>query len=347
MRYCTASTLAFYLCIVTRLADFTDELEVYSIDEAFLSVQGMPNLRQHGLLIKDTCWKEQRMPVCVGIAATKTLAKLANHIAKQSVKLEGVCVIDDLAPWGKVFNRLAVNKVWGIGSRLALRLEAMGIHSVQDLRQADIRQLREHFGIVVERTVRELNGEPCIQLDTQPHVRKQIISSRSFGKKISNLNELQEAVANYTAKAALKLRRQHSQCQQLTVALETSRFIDKQFRFTRLQALTYPTNDSRVLIDAANRLCQQLYQSQKCYSKAGVCLMDISDTKHQQNDLFAAGQVLKSNDLMQAMDKINSRFGQGQVFVARQGTEQAWQMQRAFKSPCYTTRLGDVPIVKL
>lgn len=333
--------------IMNRLADFTDELEVYSIDEAFLSMKGMRNLREKGLEIKAACWKEQRMPVCVGIAKTKTLAKLANHIAKKSAKLKGVCVIENLSQWEKVFSRLPVKKVWGVGGRIALRLELMGIRSVQDLRQSNISMLRKKFGIVLERTVRELNGESCAQLAVQPQNKKQIVSSRSFGRKVSTVNELMEAVASYTEKAAFKLRRQKSQCQQISVTIETSRFIDEQARATRLMVLPYPTNDSRLLIESATTLCRQMFVLGKLYAKAGVCLMDITDTSNEQHDFFTESQPAKTTELMATLDNINSRFGQGQVFIARQGILQSWKMQRAFKSPCYTTRLSEIPIIIL
>jgi DNA polymerase V len=329
------------------LARFTNDLEVYSIDEAFLGLDDMNNYREYGLSIKQACWKEQRMPVSVGIAATKTLAKLANHIAKKSTKLQGVCVIEETQQWQAVFSRLPVKTVWGIGRGLAKQLEQISINSVEDLRQANIKLLRKQFGVVVERTVRELNGEPCLELTTQAAAKKQIISSRSFGKKITALHSLQEAVASHTAKAACKLRQQQSLCQQISVTLETSRFTTEQPRHSRVQILPYPTHDTRLLISTANTLCKQLYQQATLYSKAGICLTDISESTQQQSDLFASTQNAKADDLMQALDKLNQRFGKGQVFLARQGIKHEWQMQQAFKSPCYTTRLNELPIIKL
>ena len=163
--------------VMTTLERFGSAIEIYSIDEAFLDVSGIPDLQAHGLRIKNTCWREQRMPVCVGIAATKTLAKLANHIAKRSQKLDGVCVIEKPDRWSAVFGKIAVAKVWGVGSRISKRLAAWGVYSVEDLRRQSPKQLRQDFGVVLERTVRELNGEPFLELETQPPPQKRRYSA--------------------------------------------------------------------------------------------------------------------------------------------------------------------------
>src|SRR5690554_3607656 len=153
-------------------------MEVYSIDEAFLDVTGFSNLREHGLAIKRTVWKEQRMPVCVGIAPTKTLAKLANHIAKQAPRLDGVCVIEQIEPWQKLFSKLDVAKVWGVGSKLAKRLHEVGIYSVDDLRRQNPNAIHKRFNITLAKTVRELNGESCLPLELQPPPKQQIFCSQ-------------------------------------------------------------------------------------------------------------------------------------------------------------------------
>lgn len=334
--------------IMHRLGDFTDNLEVYSIDEAFLSLQGFTQLQQHGQRIKQTCWQEQRMPVSVGIAPSKTLAKLANHIAKKSQKLEGVCVIENLNDWQPVFKKLAVNKVWGIGSRLAQRLALMNIHTVQQLQSANTAMLRKNFGVNLERCQHELNGMACFTIEPNIEAKKNIISSRSFGEKVTALNELQQAVANYTATAALKLRKQQSFCQQLQVSLETSRFSSKHpYRSSQIYRLQTPSNDSRLLIQKANQLCEKLYQPGFAYNKASVCLGTITQQPPQQ-DLLTP-EKSKSHKLMQTVDALNQHFGKGQVFIARQvaGSQAKWPMRRTMRSPCYSTKITDIPVIKL
>lgn len=333
--------------IMNMLESYGNAIEVYSIDEAFLDVNGFTDLYAHGQRIKQACWKEQRMPVCVGIAPTKTLAKLANHIAKKSAKLNGVCVIENVAQWNKVFSKLPVNKVWGVGSRLSKRLEALNIHTVEDLRQHNPKSLRKDFGVVLERTVRELNGEPCLSLETQPQPKQQIFCSRSFSQKITSLEAINESVANYAVRAAEKLRRQNSLTRRVYVMIQTSRFNTPYYGNSLSTPLLYPTNDSRQIVEAALRLSTHLYREGYAYAKAGVGLLDIVEGTFQQDDFFTANQSLESQTMMHTMDKINKRYGQGVMFLGRQGIQRQWSMSREMKSPAYTTRIGDVPIVKI
>ena len=333
--------------IMTLLKDFGHTIEVYSIDEAFLDVSVIPDLQQHGQAIKRACWKQQRMPVCVGIAATKTLAKLANHIAKKSQRLEGVCVIEHLPDWQAVFNKIAVNKVWGIGTGHHKRLQALGIYSVEDLRTSNSQLLRDHFGITVERTQAELNGEMCIALEPQPAAKKEVFCSRSFSRKVIDAAQIQETVANYAVRATEKLRQQNSFTQKIYVTLQTSRFDDFPYQNSLSNALLSPTNDSRVIVAAAKQLSQQLFKPGYRYAKAGVGLLDLNHGQQQQNDFFNHLQTEKSQTMMKMIDQINKKYGSGQVFIAAQGVQQSWAMARDYKSPAYTTRLSDLPIIKL
>ncbi len=333
--------------IMSMLEGYGNAIEVYSIDEAFLDVDGFTDLYAHGQLIKQACWKEQRMPVCVGIAPTKTLAKLANHIAKKSVKLNGVCMIENSTEWQKVFSKLPVNKVWGVGSRIAKRLADCHILTVEDLRQQNPKELRADFGVTLERTIRELNGEPCLSLDTQPSPKQQIFCSRSFSKKITSLHDLNESVANYAVRAAEKLRRQNSLARRVYVMMQTSRFTTPYYGNSLSTPLLYPTNDSRHIVEAALRISTHLYRQGYVYAKAGVGLLDLVENTFQQEDFFTANQTLASQDMMTTLDKINQRYGQGVMFLGRQGIQRQWHMCREMKSPAYTTRVSDVPIVKI
>lgn len=333
--------------IMNLLETFASAIEVYSIDEAFLDVDGFPDWYGHGMAIKRACWKEQRMPVCVGIAPTKTLAKLANHIAKKSNRLDGVCVIENPDDWYKVFQKLPVNKIWGVGSRIAKRLAYWQVHTVEDLRRQDPKAMRRDFGVTLERTIRELNGEACMSLETQPQPKQQIFCSRSFSQRITSLHDLQESVANYAVRAAEKLRQQNSLTTCVYVLVETSRFNPPYYGNSLSTPLLFPSNDSRHIVDAALRLCAHLYRPHYAYAKAGVGLLDLVDSSHQQDDFFTPGQSVQSQAVMQTLDRINHKYGQGSLFLAQQGIKKPWAMARSMKSPAYTTRLADVPVIKL
>ena len=333
--------------VMSTLARFTPRLEVYSIDEAFLDVSGIPHLREHGLTLKRTLWREQRMPVCVGMGPTKTLAKLANEIAKRSKKLGGVCVIEALAPWQRLFRRIPVEEVWGVGSKLAKHLQAQGVHTVADLQQQDPVRIQKAHGVMLARTVRELQGESCFSLTLQPEPQKAIFRSRTFGQKITTPAALKEAVATYAGQAAQALRQQHSKTQCVYVMVEASRFSQKPYYNGRHMPLAYATNDTRVITQAAVQVVETLFQQGYAYQKAGVGLLELSQAAQHQGDLFEHGQPLRSHALMQVLDATNQRYGRGTLYVAREGAQQPWQMARRLKSPAYTTRFRDIPTVRL
>jgi DNA polymerase V len=333
--------------IMSLLSGFCSEMEVYSIDEAFLDLAGFNNLVKIGLNIKNEVWRQQRMPVCVGIAPTKTLAKLANHLAKKSQKLNGVCFIEKISDWENVFKKIPVDKVWGVGSRLSLRLKRWDVKTVQDLRRQAPKRIREEFGVTLERTVRELNGEKCFDIETQPPPKKEIICSRSFGSKVSSLSELKESVASYAVRASNKLRKQNGLTQCIYVMIQTSRFNQNHYINSASLRLPYATNDSRTIVKFCLELCERLYKPSYQYAKAGVGLSELSSRDYSQFDLFESGQTNRSFELMTVMDQVNKRFGTGQLFVAAQGTKQRWQMVRRYKSPAYTTRFSDIPIIRI
>jgi DNA polymerase V len=333
--------------IMMLLKNYGQQIEVYSIDEAFLDVSTCKDLHSHSKAIKDACWKEQRMPVSVGTAPTKTLSKLANHIAKKSQRLNGVCVIEDPEPWNKVFKKLPVNKVWGVGSRLSKRLAHWNIYSVEDLRIQNPKRLRKEFGINLERTVRELNGECCIPLELFPKPKKEVFCSRSFSKKITCRQELEESIANYAARATKKLRKQNSLARQIRIMLQTSRFKPPYYFNSMSSKLLFPTNDDREVIKTALKLLDFIYRDGFAYAKAGVGLMDLTDGGYFQHDLFTENQSSQAHTLMASIDTINQRYGKEHLFFGRQGVQRQWSMAREFKSPAYTTQLKDVPIIKL
>ena len=333
--------------IMSLLSGFCSDMEVYSIDEAFLDLTGVDNLIKIGFDIKKEIWKQQRMPVCVGIAPTKTLAKLANHLAKKSKKLNGVCVLDEIDDWENVFKKIPVDKVWGVGSRLSMRLKIWGVNTVQDLRKQPPKRIRKEFGVTLERTVRELNGDKCFDIETQPAPKKEILCSRSFGSKVSLLSELKESVASYAVRASNKLRKQNGLTQCVYVMIQTSRFNQNYYVNAASLKLPFATNDSRLIVKYCLELCERLYKSGYQYAKAGVGLSELSKREFSQFDFFEPGQTTKSFELMAAIDQVNKKFGTGQLFIAAQGTKQRWQMVRRYKSPAYTTRFSDIPVIRI
>ena len=333
--------------VMTTLSRFSPEIEVYSIDEMFLDVAGLnQDLKAYGEIIKQTVWREVRMPVEIGIAPSKTLTKIAAHAAKKIPKLNGVCVLDQAYKWQWLQQRLPVKKVWGIGSRFAQRLNALGINSAYDLANADPKQLRKQFNINIERTINELNGIACYSLDQQPAAKQQIFCTRSFGDKITALQPLEHAVSGYAARAAEKLRAQNHSVKTLQVFINTSPYEPDYYSRSRTLKLPFATDDSRFIIHYARRAVRDIFQPQRRYLKAGVGLIELQDKTFQQNDLFHPGQPLKSEHLMAALDSINRRYGRGSVYIGAEGSKQRWKMRQQYLSPAYTTRWSDIPQIK-
>ena len=332
--------------VMQTLQGLAPTVEVYSIDESFLCLDGFnQDLNAYGETIKRQLWRDIRMPVCTGFGQTKTLAKLANHIAKKSKKLRGVCVLSSLSDWDAVFKKLPVSVVWGVGSRLTKRLRYLDIQTVYALKNAPTKMIRKHFSVNVERTIAELNGERCLTLGTQPQHKQQIYSTRSFGQKVQSLTGLQQAVSQYAATAAVKLRKQGSLVKTVSVFIETSRFAQEVYRNNRTVQLHYPTNDTRTITHAVSQAVSHMYQSGYSYAKAGVGLIEILDTNPCQLNFFDQHQSNESQALMAVVDELNKR--QQQVFFASSGIDPFWKMQRKMKSPSYTTSLNEIPFIKM
>lgn len=333
--------------VVDVLGDYAPDLEVYSIDESFLLLDGLQSdYYQYGLDIKNAIWRNVRMPVCVGIAPTKTLSKLANHIAKKSNKLNGSCVIDKIDRWHEVFKKLPVSKVWGVGRRLSKRLAADGIYSVYDLKKANQHMIDTQYSINLARTVCELNGERCLALESQPPAKKQIYSTRSFGQKVYCLQGLNQAVSQHVTTAMEKLRKQHGLVKTIQVFIETSRFSNTPIHRSYVIKLPSATNDTSIVICAVKKTVGLMYLPNQPYAKAGVGLLEVIPEQHSQLSLLHQGQTAKSALLMDVIDSIN-QSGVGRVSFASSGIDPFWKMQRQFKSPAYTTRLDELVCVKL
>lgn len=325
------------------LAAYSPEQEVYSIDECFLGLAGFAqrDLTAYAQRMRRQVRQWVGIPVCVGIGETKTLAKLANHCAKKNLAgQDGVCDLTRLdAPQrARLFAELPVNEVWGVGRRLTEQLNQRGIHSVEDLRRSDPETLRQAFSVVLERTVRELNGLSCLSLEAVAPNKQQIISSRSFGAYVHDLAGLAEAVASYMARAAEKLRRQGSLAGMVQVSIRTNPFKDNAPQYQRSLTIPLPdaSDDTGRLIRAAQWGLRKIYKPGYAYQKAGIALLDLRPRAQAQTSLFSTHE--NRSALMQVMDRINATYGSGTLRSAAEGMQQGWRMKRERMSPAYTTQ---------
>ena len=347
-----SSNYALYADMSNRvmqiLSDYSPRSEVYSIDECFVDLTGMPRLREVSYAMRERVGRWTGMPVCVGIGPTKTLSKLANHVAKKHPRSKGVFNYNALtdAQKSKLLTQLPVSEVWGVGRKLTQRLAAHGIATVQDLRVAHTPTLRAEFGVVIEKTQRELQEVACIDFQQEVPDKQQIISSRSFGNAVTELPVLKDALSLFVANACAKLRKQNSQAALIQVFLQTNRFRKDQPQYMPCLAvpLPRPTHDTLEVNRWADVLCERMYKPDYAYKKAGIVLSEISPVTHQQAD-WIEPDMLSNDKLMQVLDGLNQRYGRGAVTVSTQGAYKEWQMRQERKSPNYTTCWEDVPVV--
>lgn len=332
--------------VMRTLQQFSPHVEQYSIDEMFLDFAGFDrDLGAYGQEIRQRLWRDVRMPVGVGIAPSKTLAKLANHAAKK-LKADGVAVLDSPHKWQWLQQRLPVNKVWGIGKRLSQRLAPLGIHSALDLAQANPKWLRRHTSVNIERTICELNGEACYALEETPPAKKEIFVTRSFGEKTTRLDELQRHISRYAAAAGEKLRTQGSLCQGLYVFAHTSLFDNNYYANSCVVRLPCPGSDSRVIIQLARQAMARLYRPQKRFAKCGIGLLDLRPASCYQGDLFTPAQNAQTDRLMQALDRVNQRYGRDSLVFGAEGLGGKWSMNQQRLSPAYTSKWNELPIIR-
>ena len=338
--------------VVAILRDFAPDIEVYSIDESFLDVAPVQARHGGGTALGQALRRRIRqwtgLPVCVGLAPTKTLAKLANHLAKRHPEFDGVC------DWGALsaqeqsawMGRVGVGEIWGVGRRLTGQLQALGMRSVRDLCLAGRAFLQARFSVVLARVADELRGTSCLDLEAMAEPRQQIIVSRSFGRPVTALAELQEALAMHAARAAEKLRAQRSVAALVLVSLHARPFRTGE-RFERAFALPEPTDDTRLLTGAVLAGAGRLFRAGCAYRKAGLLLSGLSARDLCQQDLFdrGAGARERAARLMAVMDRINRTYGPDTLRSAASGLERPWHMRSGHRSPRYTTRWEELPVV--
>ena len=342
--------------VMASLAMFAPDMEVYSIDEAFLRLD---TTAQHkdGQLPAFAAHMRQKilqwtgLPTSIGMAPTKTLAKIANHMAKKH-SADGVFDMRCPKVQCAVMARLPTDEIWGISHRRAARLRALGVETALQLREAAPRLIRRHFSVVEERIALELRGKPCLGLE-EVAPKKNIMSSKSFGKLQTDLAPIREALSTYAARACEKLRAQNSKAQGVYVFVQTNRHRkqDKQYKNGMAIELTNPTADTSTIIKTATDLLEKLYKKGYRYKKAGVMLLDICpqsrDGGAYQADFFSPDQSPASEKLMAVMDEVNSQMGRDTLFYLAQGSrpkkqEGGWKMRSSRRSPCYTTNWADL-----
>jgi DNA polymerase V len=337
--------------VMSILSTFSPKQEIYSIDECFLDLEGFPpeTLVEYGQKIRQTVRRNVGIPVCVGIADTKTLAKLANHCAKKGFAgADGVCDFGrgSEAQLSKLFGRIPVGDVWGVGRKNTEKLLTLGIKTVEDLRTANPERIRSQFSIVLVRTQQELNNVPCIELDEAGTPRQQIMVSRSFGATVTALEDLSESVAYFATTAAAKLRQDGSVAASVCVYLHTNAFKEgePQYQQSKIVPLSQPSDDTTVLVKAALAGLKQIYRGGFSYKKSGVMLMGLQPKGSVQPTLFDNPvEHAKSDGLMHVMDEINRKMGKGSVGIAASGVGHGWAMRRDKMSPNYTTDWNELP----
>ena len=330
--------------VMDCLATFTPDLEVYSIDEAFLQLDGFQHLdlTSYASRMRRTVGQWTGIPVSIGIGPTKTLAKVANRVAKKRTK-KGVFDLCDRSTQDKILPTIEVRDIWGIGSRWAARLHKLGVKTAADLRDVEPQVIRTALNVVGERIVHELRGTACLGLEAlQP--KKQIMCSRSFGYRVTDKTELLEAAACYAARAAEKLRKQDSRAGAVYIFLRTNRFRpqEPQYQGSRTYTFTQLTSDTREIIHAVRQGIESLYRPGFQYHKCGVMLMDIAPASSTQLDLLETSDYQRPDRLMQLVDQLNAQKGRNTIFFAAQGTKRSWRMRSEKRSLRYTTRWSEL-----
>ncbi len=346
-----SSNYELYGDISSRVMNILEELapkvEIYSIDEAFLDLTGVAHcmdLEDFGRICQKQIMQYTGMPVRVGIGPTKTLAKAASFGAKKYPATGGVVDLSLKARQQKLMHLMPVNEIWGVGRRLNKKLNILGVCSALDLINLDTELVRKRFSVMLVNTIRELRGESCIALEESPAPKKQIVVSRTFSRRVTELEFLKEAVSDYAARAGEKLRKEGKSCKLISVFIRTNPFRkhDIQHREIRSLPFIHPTSDTRDLIQQSKILIEKLYCNGLNYNKVGIMLSDFSDESVHQLDFFKE-KIRCSRDLsvMQMLDGIN-QSSCGPVTFLSQGIKKEWSMKRQLKSPQYTTRIEDL-----
>ena len=334
--------------IMSILSAAVPEIEIYSIDEAFLNLAGIRQPAEFGYKLTSDITNGTGIPVSMGIAPTKALAKIANKFAKKYPKYQRVCLIDTPEKRRRALALTPIEDVWGIGRRLTGKLRQQGICTAYDFSILNPHKVRKMMTVCGERLWRELNGQLCLGLENETPDKQQICTSRSFGTMLTNPDDLREAVASFAARSAARLREQKSCAGAVMVFIQTNRFRTDlpQFVQNRVERLPVATADSIKIVHAALVALKRLFRPGFHYKKAGVILLDIVPRNAIQMNLFSPHDTAKSERLMAAIDKINGGSNSGQIRLAAEGFGRNWRLRRERLSPCYSTDLKQIIEIK-
>lgn len=340
--------------VMMALEEMTPKVEQYSIDEMFLDLSGIDgceDFEHFGRRLRAHVLATTGLTIGVGMGPTKTLAKSAQWASKEWPQFRGVLALtpDNPKRTATLLENQPVEEIWGVGRRIGKRLNLMGIENALQLSRAYPALIRKNFSVVLERTVRELNGESCIPLEEFAPAKQQIVCSRSFGERITTKVAMQEALCQYATRAAEKLRKERQFCRRISVFIRTSPHAQGEVFYGNSagENLTPPTQDTRDVIGVAMRSLDRIWLDGRRYMKAGIMLDDFTPNGVSQLNLFDEDKPrANSAQLMKVLDGIN-QSGLGHMWFARQGVSNEWQMKREMLSPAWTTRWDDIPVARV
>ncbi len=335
--------------VMETLARFASDVEIYSIDEAFLGLNGFENyeLSKYCKYIRRTIKQWVGIPVSIGVSTTKTLSKIANNLAKKNKEYEGVCILKSCFDINEALKLTPIEDVWGIGRRLSIFLKKYKINTAYDFNQLDKGWIRKNMGVVGEKTFLELCGVSCIELELIPSDKKSCCVSRSFSKPVEKIDDLEESVSSYGTRVAEKIREEGLVAESMSIFVLTNYFNRKEKQYSnsiKLQ-LPYPTNNSIKIVKRALEGIRKIYREGYRYKKAGVILYGLTKAKQTRGLLDYDRE--NSDSIMNTLDRINERYGSSTIRLASEGVEKSWRMRRESVSPCYTTRFDDLVEAKL
>lgn len=322
--------------VMTLIKSYFEQIEIYSIDEAFAYIDDRENIEYRALTLRNTILKQTGISVSIGIAKTKTLCKVASEIAKKQSAAK-ICILTDEEVIKTHLAKLDVRDIWGVGRNTTKKLNFLGIFTALELAQTPHKRIRDSFNICLEKTVMELNNVPCLEMEER-ELQKSIICSRSFEHEVSGLEQLKKIISEFVDSACLRLREQNGMAQGIVVFVDTNRFKDKQYNNSQLVTLPQPTNNTAKFIKAMTTGLEQIYRREYLYKKAGVMLTGIEDIDTPQQDFLTPRNISeKDKKLMQSFDSINRKLGKKTVFFGTQTSGVKHYIKREFKSSSYTT----------
>ena len=335
--------------VMETLARFASDVEIYSIDEAFLGLNGFENyeLSKYCKYIRRTIKQWVGIPVSIGVSTTKTLSKIANNLAKKNKEYDGVCILKSWFDINEALKLTSIEDVWGIGRRLSVFLKKYKINTAYDFTQLDKGWIRKNMGVVGEKTFLELCGVSCIELELIPSDKKSCCVSRSFSKPVEKIDDLEESVSSYGTRVAEKIREEGLVAESMSIFVLTNYFNRKEKQYSnsiKLQ-LPYPTNNSIKIVKRALEGIKKIYRQGYRYKKAGVILYGLTKAKQTRGLLDYDRE--SSDSIMNTLDRINERYGSSTIRLASEGVDKSWSMRRESVSPCYTTRFDDLVEAKL